>query len=156
MAKANLQLIQALRKTAENLDQGSNYQWGHMGACNCGNLAQELTGLSKAEIHTYALQSRHGDWAEQAMEYCPDSGYPLDYVIDLLLESGLTLSDLKHLERLSDANILRNLPEGKKYLQKNSRKDVVLYLRTWADLLEKELQSTPIEKVTATAQVLVS
>jgi hypothetical protein len=34
-----------------------------MGACNCGFLAQEITHLRKAEIHSRAMQST-GDWNE--------------------------------------------------------------------------------------------
>ena len=56
MATANPDLIAAIEKTTLNLSKGSPYQWGHMGSCNCGNLAQELTKLSKAEIHSYAMQ----------------------------------------------------------------------------------------------------
>ena len=40
MAKATPVLIEALRKTAKKLEKGARYQWGHMGCCNCGNLAQ--------------------------------------------------------------------------------------------------------------------
>jgi hypothetical protein len=64
MAHANPELIQALRRTAQKLSIGNPYQWGHMGSCNCGNLAQELTQLTKAQIHEFAMQGR-GDWREQ-------------------------------------------------------------------------------------------
>ena len=36
MATANPELIAALERTASKLQQGASYQWGHMGACNCG------------------------------------------------------------------------------------------------------------------------
>ena len=55
MARPNLDLIAALRRTARKINDGAPYQWGHMGSCNCGNLAQELTKLTKAEIHAHAL-----------------------------------------------------------------------------------------------------
>jgi hypothetical protein len=64
MAKASLELIEALRKTANKLTNSNNYQWGHMGACNCGFLAQEVTQFRKEEIHARAMQ-RYGDWSEQ-------------------------------------------------------------------------------------------
>ena len=48
MAIATPELIAALERTVSKLQQGASYQWGHMGACNCGNLAQELTPFSQS------------------------------------------------------------------------------------------------------------
>ena len=138
MAKASINIIQALRKTISNLDNGASYQWGHMGSCNCGNLAQVITNLDKAEIHKSAMR-RHGDWNEQLIDYCPTSGLPIDHIIDEMLAYGFTREDLAHLEKLSDPKILKDLPSDKKYLQQNSKIDVVLYLKTWANVLEDEL-----------------
>lgn len=138
MAKPSVKLIEALRKTALNLRKGAPYQWGHMGSCNCGNLAQEITRLSKAEIHERAM-TRKGDWNDQCDAFCPASGLPMDDLICELLDAGLTLDDLKNLEDLSDKNILKVLPSTRKQLFKNKRDDVVLYLDVWAKLLEKEL-----------------
>ena len=33
-------------RTAERLSGDVSYQWGHMGMCNCGHLAQSITGLA--------------------------------------------------------------------------------------------------------------
>lgn len=139
MARPNLDLIAALRRTARNIEHGSPYQWGHMGSCNCGNLAQEITKLTKAEIHTHALANGRGDWNEQLNDYCPTSGLPMDLLINEMIDAGLDADDLKHLERLSDKHILNRLPEGKRYLRHNFRDDVVLYINEWADLLEEQL-----------------
>ncbi len=136
MARASLELIQAFRKTIEKLKTGAPYQWGHMGACNCGNLAQEITQFTKAEIHQYAMQ-RHGDWNEQLIDYCPSSGVPMDMVIDKLVNSGLTLDDLAHLEKLSSPKVLSQIPpERRRNLMKNKKEDVIYYLETWAKILE--------------------
>ncbi|MDR6194099.1 hypothetical protein [Siphonobacter sp. SORGH_AS_0500] len=141
MANASLRLLTALRRTAQKLQQGSPYMWGHMGCCNCGNLAQELTQLTKADIHEFALQGR-GDWREQIEEYCPTSGLPMDLLIADLLNHGLTTSDLQHLERLSDPKIKALIPlERRNQMRHNVREDVVLYMKTWASLLEEELLS---------------
>lgn len=137
MTKANPELIAALRRTAINLQKNSPYQWGHMGSCNCGHLAQEITSLSKKEIHARALRSRSGDWNEQLIDYCPTSGLPLDEVISEMLAAGLDREDLKQLERLSNPAILNLIP-GKPNLQHNKREDVVAYLTAWAKLLEEE------------------
>ena len=139
MARPNLTLIEALRRTAHKLADGAPYQWGHMGSCNCGNLAQELTQLTKAEIHQRALAVGRGDWNEQLNDYCPTSGLPMDLLIADMLSAGLTSEDLQQLERLSNRKVLERLPAEKRYLRHNVRDDVVLYLRTWADGLEERL-----------------
>ena len=91
MATATPKLISALRTTAARLREGSNFQWGHMGSCICGHLAQTVTELSPAEIHRRAME-RHGDWSQQSVEHCPTSGLAIDHVIDEMLALGLRRS----------------------------------------------------------------
>ncbi len=138
MAKVNEAVIDALRKTASALSQSSIYQWGHMGACNCGFLAQEITLLRKEEIHRRAMQ-RYGDWNEQLMDYCPTSGLPMDDLISEMIAFGFDSEDLKHLEKLSDKTILQSLPIEERNLRHNYKADVIKYLHTWANLLEAKL-----------------
>ena len=138
MARASLEIVQVLRRTADRIECSTNYQWGHMGLCNCGFLAQEITNLKKEEIHTRAMQ-RHGDWREQLNDYCPTSGYAIDELISDMLAFGFDRDDLKHLERLSDERVLQNFPEHARNLQHNAKHDVVKYLKAWANLLEQEL-----------------
>lgn len=138
MATPTTELILGIRKTIQKLKNGAPYQWGHMGACNCGNLAQELTKLTKGEIHAYAMQ-RHGDWNEQLIDYCPTSGYPMDLMVGKMLETGLTLDDLMHLEKLSDPEILHLIPAEKRCnISKNSKEDVIIYLEVWVRNLEEK------------------
>ena len=141
MAKPRLELIQALRRTAHKIANSDHYQWGHMGSCNCGHLVQEVTQLTRAEIHEYAMRTRGGDWSEQALDYCSTSGYLMDQVISIMLDAGLEVQDFQHLERLSDRAVLRCLPEPERFLKHNQREDVAKYLRTWANLLEEQLLS---------------
>ncbi|MFD2936105.1 hypothetical protein [Spirosoma flavum] len=143
MARPTAELINALRQTAYNLKQGTPYQWGHMGGCNCGNLAQELTKLNKNQIHQYAMQ-RHGDWNEQAEDYCSTSQMPIDLLINEMLNAGLMLEDLKHLERLDDRQVLLRFPFEERFLKHNVREDVIKYMNAWAELLEEQL----LEKIT--------
>ncbi len=138
MAKANLELVMILRLAAQRLENSQDYQWGHMGSCNCGFVAQEITHLSKDEIHRKAMEG-HGDWTEQLNDYCPASGLPLEGVIEALLRSGLEIDDLKHLERLSDPIVLKNVPQSRSKWAFNERKNAIAYLRAWASLLEDEL-----------------
>lgn len=140
MAKITFELIQALRNTARQLETSTFYQWGHMGLCNCGFLAQQVTALTKEEIHTRAMQG-HGDWTEQLNDYCPSSGLPMDDLISALLDFGFSRQDLAHLEKLAAPAVLQALPAHRRYLKHNLKEDAVLYLNTWAALLESELIS---------------
>lgn len=141
MAKPTVELIAALRRTADKLEKGAGYQWGHMGACNCGHLAQELTGMSKGEIHQYAMR-KYGDWTEQVMDFCPTSGMPMDLLISQMLEAGLSTEDLKNLEKLSDKDILQRMPEDMRYPRHNVKQDVVTYMKVWAEMLEERYLSS--------------
>ena len=111
MAQAKVEIIDALRRTAKKLGSGNDYMWGHMGSCNCGNLAQEITKRSKAEIHAYAMQG-HGDWNEQLNDYCGITQMPIDLVIHEMLTSGFSLDDLQNLEKFASQNGAKfyNLP----------------------------------------------
>jgi hypothetical protein len=139
MARATLELVQALRVTASRLASGAQYRWTHLGACNCGHLAQTVTHHSPEQLRRWALE-RPGDWTERAIDYCPTSGYPIDHVISSLLELGLAPEDIGHLERLSCPRVLRRLtPTLRTELSYRERAHVVAYLAAWADSLEKEL-----------------
>jgi hypothetical protein len=140
MAVPSLHIIDALRKTANQLQNGSRYEWGHMGSCNCGNLAQTITTFSRAEIQKQALQ-KPGDWSEQLVEYCPSSGLPMDMIIEKMIDFGFTKQDLRYLEWLSDEIIVKEaLKSGSQtHLTRNSKQDTILYMRTWANLLEDKL-----------------
>ena len=139
MAYPSLKLIDALKATALKLDrQETEYRWTHMGACNCGHLAQHVTRLSAAELRRLS-QGKAGEWADQALEHCATSGIPMDDVIGELLELGLAPEDIGHLERLSDKRVLRLLPPKDRHLDFRRRDDVVRYLRTWATLLDAQL-----------------
>lgn len=138
MAKASLLLCDGLRKAANNLKQGKPYEWGHMGNCNCGHLAQVLLNTSKDEIHRAAME-KIGDWSEQVNTVCKTSGLEIDQLIFGLFEKGLSRQDIMNLEYLKDPNILANIPKEKLPLRNNIREDVILYLETWAAMLEREL-----------------
>ncbi len=138
MPEPTLALVRALRLTAARLEEGAAFQWSHFARCNCGNLAQTITGLPPDAIYRAAFQ-RAGDWGEQALEHCPASGLPMDTIFDQMTALGMTAADVKHLERLSDPAVLRRLPEGHPGLQHARREDAVLYMRLWADLLEEPL-----------------
>jgi hypothetical protein len=138
MAKASFEVVEILRRTAIEISGNDAYQWGHMGSCNCGFLAQQVTKLSRAEIHRRAMQG-HGDWNEQLNDYCPASGLLFDDVIDSLLSAGFDIDDLRQLENLGNNEVLAEI--SRENLSRNDRNDVALYLNIWADLLEVKLLS---------------
>jgi hypothetical protein len=142
MARPSTELVKSLRKTADRILNSPDYQWGHMGACNCGHLAQEITLKTKAEIHKRAMYG-NGDWNDQLNDYCGITGQPFDDVIAQMLDFGFDVDDLKHLEKLSDKRILERMP-FKAYLKYNVKEDVALYLTLWADMLEDELEAYKI------------
>lgn len=143
MAAPTLDLILALRATAARLRKGARFQWTHMGACICGNLVQTITDVDPAQLHRIALQ-RAGDWGEQAYDFCPTSGLPMDHVLGRLVEIGLRPEDIRHLERLSDPRILDTLGGRRMVLDHRNRDDVVRYLDAWAVLLEAERPAVEI------------
>lgn len=138
MAQPSLKIIDALRKTADALEESKDYQWGHMGLCNCGFLAQHITHLQKREIHQKAME-RYGDWNQQLNDYCSTSGLAMDDLISEMIAFGFDASDLKHLEKLSDPGVLHILPLDERTLRHNLKHDVIHYFRTWASKLEIDL-----------------
>ena len=150
MAQANILLIEALRETAARLRNGAHYAWGNHGACNCGNLAQVVTKLSKEEILAYA-HTGIGEWSELAEDYCGITNAPAGLLISKLQEIGLTPTDIHNLEYLEDKNVLQHLPGGFRWLQRNVREDVIVYFETFAVLLEEQLA----EKVSFTMNDLL-
>jgi hypothetical protein len=136
MADLSLNIIESLRTTAKKLENGHRYEWGHMGNCNCGNLVQTITSFTRAEIQKYALQKR-GCWSEQLIDYCPTSGYPMDMIIGKMIEFGFSAQDLRNLEWLSDKSVLAK--SGRATLNRNLKSDTILYLYSWADLIEDSL-----------------
>ncbi len=140
MAKPNLRLIQALRNAAKNLENGNDYQWGHHGSCNCGNLLQAATNMNKKEIIQYA-QTGNGEWSELAEEYCGIIDAPFQFLIAKLNEMGLNPVDIHNIEYLSDQSVLRSLEGGFRHLEKNKREHVIDYFLAYANLLEADLAS---------------
>ena len=141
MAIASAKLIDLLQQTVALLERSDQYQWGHSGACNCGHLAQVITGYDKAQIHYWAMQ-KGGDWTDNSSDYCQTSGYEIDRVIEIMLEAGLQLEDIQDIENLSNRRILEHLPGGRRSLNHNKKEDVILYFQTWIHLLEQDLGKT--------------
>jgi len=132
-------LIDALLETSDRLERpDTEYQWGHMGQCNAGHLIQTLTGMSSYEI-VESIDFQYDEWSEHATDYCSNTGHKVDDIFYAISQYGLTHEDIVKLENLSHTKILNNLDGGFRYLSRNEKSDVVAYMRSYADLLKKEL-----------------
>lgn len=139
MAFASHKLINALRETANRLRNGNHYAWGNHGSCNCGNLLQVLTPFNSKDILQIA-QTGIGEWTELAEERCSVTSIPITNLLGALQQAGLTPVDIHNIEYLEDKAVLKALPGGFRWLKRNLREDVILYLETFASLLEAELE----------------
>lgn len=137
MARTNPELIQALRDTADRLDSGVRYEWGHMARCNCGHLVQTITGMSDSEI-SCSVNHHLTEWTEHAESFCAGTGYDVDDVFRKLDTVGFGHEDVMQLENLSNRQVLSRLPGGRRHLRRNQVADVTLYMRTMAQMLEEE------------------
>jgi hypothetical protein len=138
MAKPTRELVDALRATALRLQNGAHYAWGHHGSCNCGHLLQVLTRLDEKEIITYA-HTAPGEWTELAAEFCGITQAPVSLLVKKLMEAGLTPTDIHHLEYPNDRTILERLPAGFRWLERNRREDVIVYMETFANWMEEQM-----------------
>ncbi len=137
MPTPSLKLISALRATADRVEAGARYEWGHMAHCNCGHLAQTVsnqTGEQISKVVKHALS----EWTEHASDICDVSGNPVEELLDVLQQVGFSREDVMHLEWLSDKRVLRKVGQGI-YLKRNDRNDLITYLRAMADMLEEDL-----------------
>ena len=135
----NPKLIKALRETAHRLSGGAKYEWGHMGRCNCGHLLQTVADMSAYEI-VQTIDFALDEWTEYAQDYCPGTGQKVEDLFSTLQQVGFSRTDVIHLENLSDVRILDQLEGGRRYLRRNNVEDVTLYMKTMADMLEKDYQ----------------
>lgn len=169
MAVPSHRLIVALRGTAARLARSEvRYQWASFAHCNCGHLAQSITGLAPEEIQKRAMRGE-GDWGGQARDgrrgfpefdygdrpaldegawephdigACQATGAPLDEVLAEMYDLGLTPADVGHLERLSDIEVRRRMGNHTQHFAHHDRSNVIAYLGAWADLLEDQLRRT--------------
>lgn len=126
-----------LRETADRLDGGARYEWGHMGRCNCGHLVQTLTEMTDRQI-AESVNHQLDEWSEHARDYCEQTGSPVEDLFTALAEVGFSHRDVMALEYLNDPRVRAELGERGQGLRRNYAPDVSLYMRTLADVIEKE------------------
>ena len=113
--------------------------------CNCGNLAQTITGLDADAIHE-AAYTQSGDWGQQGREYCRTSGLPIARVVREMLDAGLEPTDFEYVERLTHPHVLKRLEEGET-LHHTSREDTIRFMELWAEILAEKLTEGAREEV---------
>jgi hypothetical protein len=101
-------------------------------------LLQVLTPFTKNDILKIA-QTGIGEWTELAEEYCEVTNLPVHDLLGALQRAGLTPVDIHNIEYLEDRKVLEALPGGFRWLKRNLREDVILYLETFGMLLQKDL-----------------
>ena len=151
-----LELATQLRKTATRLKAADDYRWTHQGRCNCGFLAQTLTGHTAARIHQMAVQAE-GEWKDHAAAFCENSGMAIDLVIKEMLSFGLTVDDLADLEYLRAPDVVRWMPSNQKHPDYRRKEDVVAYFETWASVIEarETLRHTPDAQIVINGRAFV-
>lgn len=144
MARANSTLIAKLREAAAKIERADDYNWGHIGRCNCGHLVQCITNLKAGDIMAIARTNYIDEWTEFANDYCPNNGASVDQLVDTLLKNGFELKDIHQLEYLSNPEVLKAIPGSPKTLEKGKPRNAALYMRTWASLMELELKASKL------------
>lgn len=144
-----LKKISALIKAKQKLEEGADYFHGTYGKCNCGIVAQVVTGLSSkriaeafsdSELNNRVYLKTYGPVFFYAMaeESCSVTGMPINDIVSTLSEWGFTFQDLKELELLSN----------KKYntggYQMDSKTGLINYLENWIADLQSQVYRNDI------------
>ena len=119
-------LIRALRISAKALKNDTvHYEWTKQHSCNCGVLAQALTGMHKIQLEHQTLMAfstrqegrPHTDpipfeknenptWKSLVKQKCSITGEPMCEILSILFSKGLTTDDIVHLEYMENPAIL--------------------------------------------------
>ena len=123
-----------LRSASNRINSNpDSYNWKAIGACNCGNLVQEITNLTAKEISNHGIK-KHGDWQSISILYKKDSSFVIDEIITEVLAVGFDIEDFTSLENLSDSKVLAYM--GEEILQRDCPKNAARYMNAWADMIE--------------------
>ncbi len=132
--KPTKQLIRALRETAADLrNKAKLYNWGSITQCNCGLLAQKITGIARDNLLDSLAPLEPGHWTHMAKqtEKCLLTNRPLSAVFATLLAAGVELEDFKRIEYLDDGE---GIPITDFHQDRNK---VAEWMDAQADLLEQ-------------------
>ena len=134
------QLIDGLRTAADWIESEKvDYKWRHETTCNWGILVQAVFNITKEDLNRLTWFNEIDDglciWSDvpDQMTKCKQTGLPLPFIFQKLEELKLKDTDYEYLEFLGG-----NRKEWKFGIP-NTKENTVMFMRTWADSLEKEL-----------------
>lgn len=148
MKAMNPTLAGHLREAARRIESGeAYYNFAAMESCNCGVLAQVVTGHTRERLSALlhsdpAGEDTDGNWwwgtwedvADEAGE-CPLTGMPMGSVLRALGDAGLTAAELGELEFLTDPAV-RSLARLREDDSFGAPGNAARYMRAWADLID--------------------
>lgn len=155
-------LAEALRVTAKRIeDRPDDYSWGRCDSCNCGQLFQTITGMGEGQLSRFRYDSVEGArvWsklAEYSYAVCPVVNLPINSVIRVLREFGMTMLQVRELENLSNAKIraMAGLSGSSQlvcgltkapymiFLDSGDTVSVIAYMRAWATMLDEQVSES--------------
>lgn len=136
MARPTLELIEALRNTADKIESGEwEFKWLNSESCNCGLLVRSILGEPV---------SINGSWNSalnypEATCFFTETGMKNEEIFSKLRSVGLTDTDLRGLELFEHSEVLERAEAEDLYYE--DPEDVVIYMRTWADILEEKREA---------------
>lgn len=153
-------LIAALRKAADTIKTNPDrYQWTFAPSCNCGWLARCLLSKSaediRHDIYSVVIDTTAGDATYTCLSehnynhYCSVSNMPVNNLFRLLHEAGLSVKDIGDLEYLRNEEVLNRAGINTSCYPSHFKDyhNVVLYMQTWADMLEERSNAEDAAKV---------
>jgi hypothetical protein len=140
------QLIEGLRTAAEWIESDKvEYEWGNELSCNWGILIQSIFNITKEDLKnlTWLYQINDGIciWSDvpNQIAKCKQTGLPLPFIFKKLKELKLKDTDYEYLEFLGGNK------KDWEFGIPNTKENTVMFMRTWADSLERELLNQSIK-----------
>lgn len=141
--------IEAIEKTIYNLENNVYpYRWTDYESCNCGLLAKTILGGKSLRVAGFN-QSPVSDKSLSPFcveAFCITTNLPLPEVFQSLKDAGFSITELLHLENLSDP-LICSLAEleisggvfGRPVCILRSTKEAVIrYLKAWLEILKRD------------------
>lgn len=143
--------IEAIKKTIFNLENNViEYNWKNADSCNCGVLARTLLdGKSVWDCGFTNSPKRSSEGIFSSMAYCITTDLPLPEVFQKLKDAGFTHKELLELEYYGNEEVAKRLGKKIEYKESgapygweceglNNKSNLILYLKTWLQILEEK------------------
>lgn len=136
-----------LEATADKIEAG-DFCWTESYRCTDGNLAQVVMGLTAQQLKQLMKEetgSIYWCWSNEVKVVCPSTGLPMRLVVQALLKAGFSEEEITWIEGMSNIAVLQAAGistdrfVNDSHLDKSKPEFVVRYLRTWANMLRREL-----------------